>query len=114
MLSSHSFFSESMSTLNKLRTVMLGSLLAASLMTVGCSKDETGTVVDPGTTGGTKRLVLQDTIKINRTLSADTVYELKGKVKVAPGAVLTVPPGTRIEGEAGSFLIMQRGTATLP
>jgi hypothetical protein len=93
---------------------MLGSLLAASLITVGCSKDETGTVVDPGVTGGAKRLVLQDTIKTNRTLSADTVYELKGKVKVAPGAVLTVPPGTRIEGEAGSFLIMQRGTATLP
>jgi hypothetical protein len=92
---------------------MLGLSLTAALVAVGCSKDETtGNPVDNGTQG--KRVMLQDTIKTSRTLSADTVYELKGKVKVAPGAVLTVQPGTRIEGEAGSFLIMQRGTATLP
>jgi hypothetical protein len=91
---------------------MLGFVLAGSLLAVGCADDNNAVVNPPATTD--KRVVLQDTIKTSRTLSADTVYQLRGKVKVAPGAVLTVQPGTHIEGEAGAFLIMQRGTATLP
>ena len=51
-------------------------------------------------------------IAANRTLYADTVYVLKGFVKVAPGVTLTIEPGTRIVGDTntvGSSLYVLRG-----
>lgn len=51
-------------------------------------------------------------INANRTLYADTVYVLKGFVKVASGVTLTIQPGTRIVGDtltAGSSLYVLRG-----
>lgn len=51
-------------------------------------------------------------ITTNRTLYADTVYTLKGFIKVANGATLTIEAGTRIEGDyatLGSSLFILRG-----
>jgi hypothetical protein len=63
-------------------------------------------------------------ITASRTLSADTVYTLKGFIHVTNGATLTIPAGTRIQGDfntLGSSLFIMRGakisavgTADLP
>ena len=63
-------------------------------------------------------------ITANRTLSADTVYTLKGFIHVTNGATLTISPGTKILGDfntLGSSLFIMRGakisaigTADLP
>lgn len=54
---------------------------------------------------------LQGEIKGNRTLSADTVYLLKGFVYVVDGATLTIPAGTIIKGEKATMgsLIIEKG-----
>src|SRR5688500_15328185 len=51
-------------------------------------------------------------IAADRTLYADTVYVLKGFVKVAPNVTLTIQPGTKIVGDTntvGSSLYVLRG-----
>jgi Fibronectin type III domain len=51
-------------------------------------------------------------IAANRTLYADTVYILKGFVKVSPNVTLTIQPGTKIVGDTntvGSSLYVLRG-----
>jgi len=55
--------------------------------------------------------VLQGDIKGNRTLSADSVYLLKGFIYVIDGAVLTIPAGTIIKGEKATMgsLIIEKG-----
>jgi hypothetical protein len=63
------------------------------------------------TTGLAAKLI-DANITQSRTLFADTVYTLKGYVKVQSGAVLTIEPGTRIVGDAatpGSSLWILRG-----
>ena len=65
------------------------------------------------TTEGAKVATLTGIITASRTLYADTVYTLQGFVKVANNAVLTIQPGTRIEGDsetAGSSLWILRGS----
>ena len=55
---------------------------------------------------------LTGTISTSRTLAAETTYVLKGFVKVASGATLTIPAGTRIVGDTltpGSSLFVLRG-----
>jgi len=99
--------------MKSLKALLLGIIVIPALMTTGCKDDET-TPVQPKpdtviVTNPGKRVMLEGVITSNRTLSADTVYELKGKVKVPAGVVLTIQPGTRIEGQAGSFLIALRG-----
>lgn len=61
---------------------------------------------------GKKTAVVTGPVTASRTLYADTVYTLSGYVKVENGAMLTVQPGTRIEGDttvAGSSLWILRG-----
>ena len=53
-------------------------------------------------TAGLKVATLTGIIATSRTLFADTTYTLQGFVKIAGGATLTIQPGTRIEGDAGS------------
>jgi hypothetical protein len=55
---------------------------------------------------------LTGTITASRTLYSDTVYTLKGYVKVQSGAILTIQAGTKIVGDAatpGSSLWILRG-----
>ena len=63
-------------------------------------------------TTGLKTKLIDANITTSRTLFADTVYTLKGYIKVQNGAVLTIQPGTRIVGDAataGSSLWILRG-----
>jgi hypothetical protein len=53
-------------------------------------------------TVGLRRATLTGIIVASRTLFADTTYVLQGFVKIAGGSTLTIQPGTRIEGDAGT------------
>lgn len=75
----------------------------------------------PGSAGVVS--ITQDIVS-NRTLYADTTYQLSGFIHVANGATLTIQPGTVIQGDyntVGSSLFVMRGakinavgTAQLP
>ena len=61
---------------------------------------------------GPKVAVLSGDVTANRTLYSDTVYTLRGFVKVANGATLTIQAGTTIQGDyetVGSSLFILRG-----
>jgi hypothetical protein len=61
---------------------------------------------------GPKVATIDADITSDRTLYADTVYTLKGFIKVGNGATLTIEAGTRIEGDyntLGSSLFILRG-----
>ena len=61
---------------------------------------------------GARIRVVENNITANQTFSSDTLYILKGFVKVAQGATLTIEPGTRIVGDTltpGSALFVLRG-----
>ena len=62
--------------------------------------------------GGPKVAVIDRDITADRTLYADTLYTLKGFIKVGNGATLTIQPGTVIQGDyetVGSSLFILRG-----
>jgi hypothetical protein len=61
---------------------------------------------------GPREATISSDITSNRTLYADTVYQLSGFIKVANGATLTIEPGTTIVGDydiPGSSLFILRG-----
>jgi hypothetical protein len=61
---------------------------------------------------GARLATISQDITANRTLYADTVYQLSGFIKVANGATLTIQPGTTIVGDydiPGSSLFVLRG-----
>jgi hypothetical protein len=61
---------------------------------------------------GPKVATIDADITSDRTLYADTLYTLKGFIKVGNGATLTIEAGTRIEGDyntLGSSLFILRG-----
>ena len=61
---------------------------------------------------GARVRVVENTITADQRFHADTLYILKGFVKVASGATLTIDPGTRIVGDTltpGSALFVLRG-----
>lgn len=83
-------------------------MLAVSLTITSCKKD------DEKDNTTTSNVVLTGSINQNRTLSADTIYEIGGYVVVDSGATLTINPGTIIKaregsGAAASALIIARG-----
>lgn len=89
----------------------LSRFLALTAVTVAaaCSDSSTTSGTGPTVTGAA---TLSGTISTNRTLSKDTVYTLSGYVKVASGATLTIPAGTKLIGDttvAGSALFILRG-----
>jgi len=79
--------------------------------------DSDGNASDPSdpisvTTAGARRVDLVGNITGTRTLSADTVYVLKGVVQVQDGAVLNVPAGTVVVGDKatqGALLVLRGG-----
>jgi hypothetical protein len=60
---------------------------------------------------GEASYVLKDSIVGNRTLSADTVYLIKGFVYIVNGSTLTIPAGTILRGDKASkgTIIAERG-----
>ncbi|MEO7095334.1 MAG: hypothetical protein ABI175_18905 [Polyangiales bacterium] len=97
------------------RTVLFSSLLLAGLAACG----------DDGTTNNPvdAPVVLPDTpqggsvIRLNDDITADTTFEAKNtyviprlkQLFVKNGATLTIEPGTVIQGEQGSVLVITRG-----
>lgn len=81
----------------------LGSILFSS-----CKKDDNSATV---VTGNTESYILKDSVTGTRTLSADTVYLIKGFVYVVNGATLTIPAGTILRGDKATkgTIIVERG-----
>ncbi|WP_145710343.1 T9SS C-terminal target domain-containing protein [Chitinophaga japonensis] len=81
--------------------------LAASMGFVACSDDDNPTPPPTGSAEGT----IEGQITGSRTLSADTVYTLKGYVRVMDGGSLTIEAGTLIKGDKATkaALIVERG-----
>ncbi|MGD1998483.1 MAG: hypothetical protein PVJ97_02615 [Flavobacteriaceae bacterium] len=80
--------------------------LVISFYSCDSDNEDSGSVVDPYTLSGN--------ITENRTLTADKVWTLQGRVSVTSGATLTIEPGTVIKATSGtgadaSTLIIARG-----
>lgn len=61
-----------------------------------------GEIIPGRTPPATNRVVVSTNITTNTTWTSNNVYELGAAVQVTNGATLTIQPGTRIEGVAGS------------
>lgn len=91
-----------------MKKLLLSMSVVAALL-ASCSDNDTPTPIDPQGEG-----ILSGNISSDRTLSADTIYTLRGAVYVRPGATLTIEAGTRIEADASetadvAFLAVERG-----
>ncbi len=87
-----------------LRTLNLIALVAAVTLVpvlTGCS--DSSNPVDNNPSDTTEAGILTGDISGSRTLSADTVYKLRGVVFIQPGAVLTIPAGTKILGDSTGY-----------
>lgn len=87
---------------------MLLVVMAVSLTMSSCKKDDNKNEPVDGH-------VLTGEISSDRTLYADTIYEIKGYATVTSGATLTIEPGTIIKahegsGSAASAMIIARGS----
>ena len=84
-------------------------LPAFTLIATACSDEDP---VDPDPDPEPGAAVISQNITADRTLFADTVYTIRGFIKVADGAKLTIQPGTVIQGDftvLGSSLFVLRG-----
>ena len=88
-----------------------GTTMCAALATGACTGDDP--ILPPVQPGAA---VITGNISQNRTLYADTVYQLRGIVQVTNQATLTIQPGTKITGSPiadvanrVSALIIMRG-----
>lgn len=104
------------------KSVKISAVVGLSAIALACSDNSTDPTNPPEP--GDKVATLSGTITADRTLSRDTVYTLKGYVKVAAGASLIVQDGTTVVGDtlvSGSSLwilpgakIIANGTAERP
>ena len=95
---------------------ILSLVLLGALITTSCRKIEVDGS-DNNNNGGnnpppSENTILSGTIKADLTLKAANVYTLRGLVYVAEGAVLTIEPGTIIQGDKSSrgTLVITRGS----
>jgi hypothetical protein len=94
-----------------MRLARVFSLLlpAFTLIATSCSDDDP---IGPDPEPEPGAAVISQNITTDRTLYADTLYTLRGFIKVADGAKLTIQPGTIIQGDynvLGSSLFILRG-----
>ncbi len=90
------------------KLVSTAALLLAGTVSA-CSSERRAGITNPP---GDAVAMLEGTISQNRRLHSDTVYTLRGFVKVASGATLTIDAGTTIVGDTtvpGSALFILRG-----
>ena len=85
-----------------LKNGLLMALAVGAAMNFTSCKPEPGG--EPPVTGSS---VLSGEITGNRTLSADTVYQLSGFVYVVDGATITIPAGKVVKFRAGINLKKQ-------
>ena len=84
-------------------------LPAFTLIATSCSDDDP---IGPDPDPEPGAAVISQNITTDRTLYADTLYTIRGFIKVADGAKLTIQPGTVIQGDfnvLGSSLFVLRG-----
>ena len=88
------------------KTLVLTSLMGLVLL---CSCTDPDPDPEPEKPKG--NAVLEGEIQTTRTLSADTIYLLKGFVYVLDGATLNIPAGTILKGDKATkaTLIIERG-----
>ncbi|MGB6018713.1 MAG: hypothetical protein WBF77_03865, partial [Sulfurimonadaceae bacterium] len=98
---------------NLVSTIALSSLTAALLTFSGCgsSSDSSTGGTTPPPTGVVYGATLQGEITSDTNLTmAESPVKLAGnKVKVMPGATLTIEPGVMICGESQAYLIVTKG-----
>ena len=95
-------------------------LIAGAVLVLGtaasCGDDDNP--VDPGNGNGdgSNVVVLSGSITGNRTLSADSVYVVRGFLEIRPGATLTIPAGMEVFSEPSSrgSIVTQRGDGGAP
>ncbi|MFA7028145.1 MAG: hypothetical protein WC163_09235, partial [Sulfurovum sp.] len=88
------------------KTKILLSVAAASVLALnGCggggssdSSPKTSTPTPTPTPIPTAEEILMGTLFADKTLTADTVWKLDGKVVVPEGVTLTIEPGTKVAG----------------
>ena len=103
---------------------LLFILIAAGTLISSCRKIQVdGDTTDNTPPTGSENTILEGRITVNRTLSSQYTYKLRGLVYVTNGAILTIEPGTKIVGESGrnggliitrSSKIIADGTADKP
>src|SRR6187402_2394224 len=89
-----------------MKKLFLYSLLFITA-TIGCRKIEVDGTDDNNNNNNNnnpdnENTILEGRITANRTLKAAYTYKLRGLVYVTNGAILTIEPGTKIVGEAGT------------
>jgi hypothetical protein len=95
-----------------MRTTRCAFLMTAALAFAACDDSDPTGIEPPPPPPGDAAAVIDSDITSNRTLYADTVYTLKGFIKVPAGVTLTIQPGTVIQGDyetLGSSLFVLRG-----
>jgi hypothetical protein len=103
---------------------LLFILIMAGIFISSCRKIQVdGDTTDTTPPTGSENTILEGRITVNRTLSSQYTYKLRGLVYVTNGAILTIEPGTKIVGESGknggliitrSSKIIADGTAEKP
>ncbi|ALM48857.1 hypothetical protein AMR72_08125 [Flavobacterium psychrophilum] len=90
-----------------MKKLVLSLAIVAAIFT-SCSDDDS-----KPNDGGTKEATLSGNISANMTLDANTVYTIDGPVYVGDGVTLTIPAGTRLEGNVNgsqvSVLAVRQG-----
>lgn len=98
------------------RMILLSSLLCAGL--AACGDDSNPTTTPDAMTPPVDTPQGGQVIRVNDDITSDTTWDAKN-VYVLPrlkyvfiknGATLTIPPGTQIQGEQGSVLVVTRGS----
>lgn len=90
-----------------LKLALFGLLAVAAFGCISSSSDDDTPISKTKASGA----VLTGDIKGNRTLTADSIYLIKGFTYVTNGATLTIPAGTIIKGEKSTkgALIVEQG-----
>ena len=96
-----------------MKKLLIAGFAMSILAFTGCGSDDDG---GEPTTPPTESTTLSGQITEDRTLTADKIYTLSGRVIVTSGVTLTIEPGTIIKAEGGtaanaSVLICARGGA---
>ena len=105
------------------KTKILLSVAAASVLALNGCGGGGGSDSSPTPTPTPTSETLMGTLSANKTLTADTVWKLDGKVVVPLGVTLTIEPGTKVAGLEGTEAwlmvmpggkLMAEGTAAKP
>ncbi len=100
--------------MKKIFFTSLMALAVSSLVLVSCSDDEPDIVVVDGNGNNNEGASLSANISSDMTLTADTVWNLNGRITVEPGATLTIEAGAVLKfavgnGANASSLVVARG-----